>query len=290
MSPINLQRVNEDQAREWLEGVRWPHGPICPHCSKKDVVRLAGGRPGLLRCKDCRKQFSVTVGTVLERSHVPLALWVKAIHLMCASKKGVSALQLQRMLGTTYRTAWFMEHRIRLMMTPKEPPRRMRGTVEIDETWIGGKAANAHRAAGIPEKTPVLALVQRGGRAVAYPIKGVRSLHVLSALAQNVTPKTRVMSDDGRPNMVIGSHFKHGTVNHSAKEYVRGKVHTNSVESYFALLKRGVMGTFHHISRDHLHRYCNEFSFRWDTRKLTDAERTRIAAGMMEGKRLLYQG
>lgn len=290
-----------DAAREWFEQLRWPNGPVCPHCGNSGrVYRLPAGKTGrqVLKCASCRKQFSVTVGTIFEDSHIPLHKWLMAFHLYCSSKKGMSAHQLHRTLKVTYKSAWFMARRIRYCMEQSPLREKLHGIVEADESYVGGKERNKHRAKRNPKnlggkgKAPIIALVQRGGK--------VRSLHaditlknLRSALTENVTSESRFMTDSHNLYGFVTSPFaSHETVDHTKDEYVRGDVHTNTVESVFAIFKRGVYGTFHHVSKEHLHRYLAEFDFRYNTRArlgVNDDERADIALRQSEGKRLTYR-
>ncbi len=305
---------SEPVARQWLEAIRWPDGPVCPHCGSvsKDHYKLEGDahRDGLYKCKDCREQFTVTVGTVFERSKIKLNVWLQAMHLMCSSKKGISSKQLERLLGVTYQTAWFMSHRIREAMKSSGGMFNTGGgTVEADATYVGGKEKNRHRSKRNPQniggvgKQCVFALVERKG--------GVRSFHIPSVNAKNLKPiiteqlnaKTRLMTDGERPLRVVAPWVaSHETVNHEAGEYVRGDVHTNTVEGYFSILKRGIIGTFHHVSAQHLLRYTTEFDFRynhretrikiagkWEKAGFSDFERTAAVAKAIGGKRLTYR-
>ena len=312
--------LTEEEARETLERIRWPKGPVCPDCgavgdTAKKLGRGKKGshRAGLYECHACKrtevaengkrkvlvKQFTVTVGTIFEDSHIPLRKWLMAFALICSAKKGISALQLQRELEFgSYRTAWFMAMRIREAMKREPLAGLLGGTVEVDETYVGGKArpqasaskANAKRGRGT-KKTPVVALVERDGRVRARKIERVDAATLKGAVRENVDRKARLMTDEFRSYHGLGKEFAggHEVVRHSAGEYARGDAHTNTVESFFALLKRGVVGSFHHISKEHLDRYCDEFSFRWDFRRITDAERTQIAIERAEGRRLFYK-
>jgi transposase-like protein len=300
MASIDVGRLTEDEARKILEDIRWPDGIECPHCKSKDIVRVNGKaervRDGLLRCKNCRKQFTVTVGTVMQGSHIALRQWVQAFYSMCSHKKGVSSLQLQRNLGLhSYRSAWHLTHRIRSAMREAPLARLLRGIVEVDETYIGGKPRKGNgehnkRGRGT-KKAPVMAMVERGGRIITKPVKNVTAKTLKSAIREAVDSESKIITDDFRSYIGIGNDFKggHGVVNHGLGQYVNGDISTNTAESFFALLKRGVNGTFHHISKKHLRRYCNEFSFRWDNRKVTDGERTENAINGFVGKRLMLK-
>ena len=287
---------NDNAARKHLESLLWPDGPNCPRCGVMGdrITKLKGKstRPGVHKCKDCRKPFTVTVGTVMERSKIPLCKWVLAAQLMASSKKGMSALQLHRMIGTTYETAWFLFHRLReCAMDPKRGPiGGANKVVEADETYVGGKAKN--KAFGPPpKKHAVFSLIERDGEVRSFHVANVNSKTLRPILVKNASRKSYLMTDDSPVYPKVGDEFAgHGTVNHSAKEYVRGGFwYTNTVESYFALLKRGVYGTFHNISEAHLHRYLAEFDFRHNARKMSDAERGDELLKGAKGKRLYYQ-
>ncbi len=295
MATIDVARLTEDEARAILENIRWPSGPVCPHCESRDVTRITAKsqtiRDGLLQCNACRQQFTVTVGTVMHRSHITLRQWVQAFHSMCSHKKGVSALQLQRNLGLhSYKSAWHLAHRIRFAMREDPLASLLKGTVEVDETYVGGKGPGK-RGRSTERKTPVVALVERGGRVRTKVTLDVSAKNLRGVLRQGISPKATVMTDEFTSyGKWVGREFAgHQTVNHRTKEYVRGEAHVNNCESFFALLKRGVHGTFHHVSRKHLGRYCDEFGFRWDHRKVTDGERAVAAIRGASGKRLVYQ-
>jgi transposase-like protein len=296
MAAIDVGRLTEDGARAILENIRWPDGPVCPHCGSQDATRIESKsknvRDGLLQCNACRRQFTVTVGTVMHRSHITLRQWVQAFYSMCSHKKGVSALQLQRNLGLhTYKSAWHLAHRIRYAMREDPFANLLNGTVEVDETYVGGKG-HGKRGRSTEKKTPVVALVERGGRVRTKVTLDVSAKNLRSVLRKDISPKATVMTDEFTSyGKWLGREFAgHQTVNHRDKEYVKGEAHVNNCESFFALFKRGVHGTFHHISRRHLNRYCDEFGFRWDHRKATDGERTVAAIRQASGKRLVYQG
>jgi transposase-like protein len=281
-------------ARKHLEALRWPEGPECPHCESMDCTRLEGKkhRDGLIQCNNCREQFTVTVGTVFERSKIALNKWLLCNHLLCASKKGMSALQISRMLGVTYKTAWFMCHRLRAAMTdvdsgPLGGPGKV---VESDEAFVGGSKAKRLSGKTAPMKK-VVALVERGGRARSFHVANIHANNVRAALVTNIDRRSTLMTDDARFYWAIGREFaKHGSVLHSNKEFSRGDGHhSNTAENFFSILKRGVIGTYHHWSEAHIHRYLAEFDFRYSTKDISDRERADIALKGISGKRLTYR-
>jgi transposase-like protein len=289
---------DHDAAREYLESIRWANGVICPHCGVIDkFYKLLGDahRPGLYKCAECRKQFSVTVGTVFEDSKIKLHIWLQACHLMSASKKGVSSKQLERMLGVTYKTAWFMSHRIREAMNVA-PVGRLGGdggAVEVDETYWGNVGKQKPGARGGDHKMKIVSLVDReSGEKRSIHVPEVTSKTLKPILIAHVSRDARLMTDDSKVYAKIGGRFvAHQTVNHSEKEYARGDVTTNTVEGSFGLLKRGLNGTFHSVSEQHLQRYCHEFDFRWNYRIKTgynDVQRTHAILSNIAGKRLTY--
>ena len=300
MSAIHTEaRFNDDNAaREHLESIRWPNGPVCPHCGGVERNSRLNGkahRSGLLFCGDCRTQFSVTVGTVIERSKVALHKWVYATHLMCASKKGISAKQLERMLGVTYKTAWFMCHRIREAMTnegggllggPATP-------VEVDETYWGNVGKHAPGARGGDHKMKIVSLVERNGEKRSFHVANVNAETLRPILLKQVSVRSHLMTDEAGVYKPLGKMFsKHSSVNHGAKEYARGDMTTNIVESSFPILKRGLYGTFLNVSEQHLQRYAHEFDFRWNTRVAlgsSDTQRAEAALKEISGKRLTYR-
>jgi transposase-like protein len=290
---------DDDAAREHLESLLWPQGPHCPRCGVMGdrITKLQGTstRPGVYKCKDCRKPFSVTVGTVMERSHIPLSKWVLAAQLMASSKKSMSAHQLHRMMGISYEAAWFLFHRLREGANdvggssgPLGGPNRV---VEADESYIGGKARN--KAFGPPpKKMAVFTLVERDGRSHSRHVADVTSKTLREAIVTRASRKSYLMTDEAPVYEKLGREFAgHGTVNHSADGYVRtgGFHHTNTVEGFFALLKRAVYGQFHHVSEAHLHRYLAEADFKWNTRFEADADRAAELLRGAKGKRLLYR-
>jgi transposase-like protein len=305
MNLSEISRLSEDQAREYFEQVRWPNGQTCPHCGSVESKKLEGKahRAGLYKCSGCSGQFTATVNTIMEDSHLPIRTWLMAFSILCSAKKGISALQLQRQLGLgSYRSAWHLAHRIRHAME-REPLKGLLGaeggTVEADETWVGGKPRKSprkrqrgeSRERPVPTKTRVVGLVERGGRARAHVVPDLTAPTLKAAVRAQVDASARLMTDENLAYFGLGSEFAggHETVNHSAGEYARGDATTNTVEGFFGLFKRGVMGSFHHISEKHMDRYLNEFSFRWDLRKVTDGERTVEAIRAAEGKRLMYR-
>jgi transposase-like protein len=251
--------------------------------------------PGWYHCKECREKFTVRVGTLYERSHIPLHKWLLATHLLTSSKKGMSAHQLHRMLGVTYKTAWFMAHRIREAMKPAADAGPMGGenkVVEVDETYVGGKAKNRAFAKEPPKKHAVVSLVEREGKVKSFHVANVTGETLRPILVAHASHKSHLMTDEAAVYPKVGEEFAgHSAVNHSADEYVRlgGFVHTNTAENFFSIFKRGIYGVYHHVSEAHLHRYAAEFDFRYNNRKITDAERAAIALKGIEGKRLTYR-
>jgi transposase-like protein len=294
-------KAKNDEARELLESLRWADGVVCPRCDSKDVVKVEANRDkeirkGLYRCKECRRnkrsnQFTVTVGTIFEDSHIDLDIWLQAITLLCSSKKGMSAHQLHRQLGVTYKTAWFMAHRIRYAMFQSPfSAKLLTGTVEADETWIGGKSRRLGHQTGLENKTPVVSLVQRNGEVRSFIVPTVSAKTLKDVLLENINPSSHLMTDELSAYRKIGKNFSsHDTVTHKNFEYVRGDAYTNTVEGFFSLLKRGINGVYHHVSKEHLHRYLAEFDFRYNHRKVEDHDRTISAIAGFTGKRLKYR-
>ena len=295
-----------DKARDYLEALRWPHGPVCPHCGsisgKHLTLKGKQYRPGLYKCSYCYEQFTVTVGTVFERSKIALNVWLQAVHLMCASKKGISAKQLERMLGVSYKTAWFMSHRIREAMTPGSFDGLLGGgggAVEVDETYFGRKTDDKDQPikkprGGAKHMNAIVSLVDRvKGEKRTFHVPAVNGANLRAVINSQVSRNTHLMTDESRLYTITGrGYMAHGVVNHSRDEYARGEVTTNTVESSFSLLKRGLNGTFHSVSEKHLQRYCNEFDFRWNTRQsqgFNDVDRQQAALKGITGKRLTYR-
>ena len=285
-----------DAARKELETLLWPNGPVCPKCGETErVTRLAGKttRPGLVMCNACRKPFTVTVGTIFEDSKIPLNKWLLGFRLMAGSKKGISAHQLHRSLGITYKSAWFMAHRIREAMTADgdSPLGGPNTVVEADETFVGGKQRSRAFRATSPKKA-VVALVERDGRARSFHVANVNAKTLRPLIVTNVDRASHLMTDESMVYTRVGREFAgHSTVVHSKNEYVRtgGFTHSNTAENFFSIFKRGIIGTYHHMSEAHLARYCAEFDFRYNTRKISDAERTDEALKGITGKRLTYR-
>lgn len=305
-SKLGAHFTDEDKAREYMEFLRWGNsGPVCPHCGGTDPYRLtpkpgSSTRKGVLKCKACRKQFTVTVGTVFEDSHVKLTKWLQAIYLLSSSKKGISAHQLHRMLGVTYRAAWFMNHRLRWAMT-QGPLMKLAGVVEIDEGYIGGKrkGGKGRRPADGGRKAAVAVLVERGGSVRAMPMERIDGRSMEREIRKYVEPGSKLMTDETNIYSSIRvkgqqriAGMERQTVNHGSGEFVRGDVYTNTAEGFISLLKRGIVGTFHHVGKGHLGKYVSEFEFRYNHRvKLgyNDAQRAQALVQHAEGKRLTYK-
>lgn len=293
---------DENKARTLLESLRWPNGPVCPHCKNqtdKPIYKLepqstskSPGRKGLYKCGACRKQFTVLVNTIFSDSHIPIAKWLMAYFILCSSKKSISAHQMHRMLGVTYKTAWFLCHRIRYAMGHNPNAPKLSGTVEVDETFVGGKG---EKKTSHLRKTPVVALVERGGNMRTAVVSNVTQKNLGRVLNEMVSKEAIMHTDEhGAYRNPLKLWKAHHTVVHSKYEYSRQlpdgtKAGINSCESFFALLKRGVHGSWHHVSREHLPKYAGEFEFRWNHRDITDGERMVKAVEGTEGKRLTYR-
>ena len=310
-SALNLSQLakyfsDEDAARELLEQMRWgKSGAVCPHCGGMEPYKLTPkvtskkpGRKGLYKCKQCRKQFTVTVKTVFEDSRIPISKWLMALHLLASSKKGISAHQLHRNLGISYKAAWFMAHRLRYAMS-EGPLEMMVGTIEADETYVGGRRkrvkGETHKEAQAKKfdnKVPVVALVNRDTgkvRATVMPRVTRENLH--EYIGSNVNMKqSRLYTDEAPHYEHTGRRFfSHEQVKHSEGEYARGTMHTNTVEGFFGILKRGITGVYHHVGKGHLNKYVDEFSFRYNSRNTTDGRRAEMIAQGAAGKRLTYK-
>jgi transposase-like protein len=311
-----LGRLTESQARKMLERIRWPDGrPICPHCGtigeakrmESDEGSKTQLREGVLNCRACRKPFTVTVGTIFEGSHIPLAKWLLGFYLFASSKKGISALQLQRQLALgSYRTAWHMAHRIRHAMQNDPNPGKLSGIVEADETFVGGKIRNprrrfakkiadVQRASQIEwrdKRVPVAVLVSRDGQARARVMYKITSDNLRAFLKANVdASRSALHTDEHWGYEAPGREFAggHHAVNHKRGEYARGSVHSNTAESFNGLFKRSIQGAWHHVSAAHIQRYLDEQCFRWSHRKINDGERTVAALDRVGGVRLYYR-
>lgn len=293
---------NETAAYAWVEARLWPDGPVCPHCGGVDRISKMQGkstRVGVYKCYQCRKQFTVKVGTIFEDSHVPMRIWLQAIFLLCSSKKGISSNQLSRTLGVTLKTAWFMSHRVReaMRVTGMTPMGGAGETVESDETFIGRIEGQKKRRTGWGHKNAVLTLVQRGGSARSFHLEGLGAGDIYSIVRQNVDPKTAMMTDEATHYIDLSERFaSHDTVKHADDEYVRYEggrmIGTNTVEGYYSIFKRGMKGVYQHCKEKHLHRYLAEFDFRYSNRirlGVDDVERTALAVKGSAGKRLTYR-
>ena len=290
---------DEKAAFAYVEARVWPEGPVCPHCGGVERIGLMGGkstRAGLYKCYQCRKPFTVRIGTIFEGSHVPLNIWLQAMYLIAGSKKGISSNQLHRTLGVTLKTAWFMAHRIREAMqsTVGGPLGGLGATVEADETFIGREPDSKAKGGGYFHKMKVLALVERGsGQVRSYVLDTVRLTEISPIVRGNVQKLSKLMTDDAKHYQTIGRYFyRHEVVNHTALEFGRGKAHTNTVEGYFSIFKRGMKGVYQHCQKKHLHRYLAEFDFRYSNRVAlgyNDGDRADIMLKGIVGKRLTYQ-
>jgi transposase-like protein len=291
--------ATDEIARQHLESIRWADGIVCPKCgctAQRQFSTIAANpakkvRAGLRWCAECKSQFTVTIGTIFEDSHIPLRKWLIAFYMICSSKKGISSLQLQRNLALgSYRSALFMAHRIRFALKSDVFAEKMSGTIEVDETFLKSQAGDG-RKTGV--KVPVVAMVQRGGPVRSQVMPTVNGANLKQSIRDNVQICSEVHTDASRAYDDLGPKFEHKTVKHAAGEYSRHEgenvVTTASVESYFSLLKRGVIGTFHHLSVQHLPLYLAEFDHRHNCRKMTDGERTDCGLKMVEGKRLIYK-
>ena len=304
MSVLSQPQFHDEEAAfAWLEKTLWGDTPVCPHCGCMGRIGKIKANPekrvrlGLWKCGDCKKQFTVKVGTVFEHARMPLHKMLQAVHLMCSSKKGISAHQLHRILEVQYKTAWFLAHRIREAMRSGElaPMGGGGGTVEIDETFIGRLEGQPKKRHGgtTTFKNTVFALVERGGQSRMFHVEGTTKSELQRIIRANVSAEAKIMTDEGRWYQGLEAHFaSHEVINHSRKEYGRGHITTNTVEGYFSIFKRGMKGVYQHCKERHLHRYLAEFEFRYNAREavgVNDQMRTHRAALGIKGKRLLYR-
>ena len=281
-----------DKARVWLEAHLWPDGPICPQCGTVGNATALATRQGWHQCnaKECRSQFTVTVGTLFERSHIPLNKWLMVAFLICASKKGISTHQLHRMIGVSYKSTWFMMHRLREAMREGKFPGPLGGKgkiVEADETYVGGRY-DKRRKRETHEKTCVMGVIQRGGQVRAQKIRSRGARAIAEFVKASVEPGAKLMTDQYAGYKNVGRLYEHSTVNHSHLEYVAGLTHTNSIENFWSLFKRGLVGSFHQISEKHLDRYLNEFCFRFNARNDHDLFGVTVK-NLLAGKALPYE-
>jgi len=299
MSVLSRPYFHDEQAAyDKLESLLWPDGPICPHCGgMKRVYELKGAshRIGLKKCGHCRKQFTVKVGTVFESSHVPLYKWLQACYLMASSKKGISSNQLARTLEVTVKTAWFMSHRIREAMREGalDPMGGIGKVVEVDETFIGNdrtkKPHGEKKGRGYAHKYKVLTLVERGGKARSMVVDDLKAKTIVPILRERIAEETQIITDEAGQYRYLHRDFPHDFVRHGQGEWGRGPIHTNTIEGFFSIFKRGMKGVYQHASKRHLPRYLAEFDFRYNRRESEDWERADAMLMGIVGKRLTYQ-
>ena len=283
---------NEQDCRDYLEKIRWNGKPKCPHCTHDKVYKFKAGK--LWKCAKCRKQFTVKVGTIFEESNISLRKWFMAIYIISAHKKGIASIQLAKDLKVTQKTAWFMNHRIRYAMTTKSFLLGLENVVEADETYMGGKDKNRHKnkrlaGTGTANKIPVFGMVERKGNVTAVPVIKADTGTLTDIIRKNLDKKAVLMTDDHGAYRKIHREFEHLVVNHTQGEYGVGMIHTNTIENFWSLLKRGIIGIYHQVSPQHLHRYCDEFSFRYNVRDSPDGVKFIHTLSRTKGKRLMYK-
>ena len=279
---------DEQSCREYLAQARWNGKPVCPHCKHSDkIYRINDGK--LYRCSKCMKQFTVRIGSIFEDSALPLQKWFMAIYILTAHRKGISSCQLARDVEVTQKTAWHMLHRIRYAITNKSFNKPLTGIIEIDETFVGGKASGMGGGYTQPNKTAVFGMLQRQGEVRAQPVSRVCGDVLKPIIRQNISPDATIMSDEFSGYRTLKKEFKrHEVVRHVRKEYARGEVSTNNIEAFWSLMKRGIFGTYHWTSKKHLHRYTDEFTYRYNSRKITDIQRFHLFFQFCSG-RLTYR-
>ncbi len=284
---------NEKAAFAYVEGIVWKDGKTCPHCGNAAKFYELKARVGLNKCGECKKEFTVRIGTIFEDSKIPLHKWLQAIFLLSSSKKGISSHQIHRTLQITYKSAWFLTHRIREIMKPCGNVDMMGGEgkiIEADETFLGNKGKQRKGARGYEHKEKVFSLVERGGKVRSQHVQFVNTKTLVPILKQNVAQETTIMTDDAGQYSFLNRDFKeHKVIAHSRKEYVVGHIHTNTIEGFFSIFKRGMKGVYQHCNSNHLKRYLCEFDFRYNTKENTDSERADLALAGVRGKRLTYR-
>ena len=296
LTDLTKQLPTEIECIKLLAEIRWGEKPVCVHCgSVRKIYIIANGK--LFKCADCRKPFSVRIGSIFEDSAIPLQKWFIAVYLLMAHKKGISSVQLGKDIGVTQKTAWFMLHRIRYAVRTKSFEKKLKGTIEADETFVGGEEKNKHfdkkspkaRRGGTTGKTPVFGIAQRNGIVAAQTVEQVNKKTLDGILKSQVDPDATIMTDDWKGYKDLDVDFLHHySVNHSKKEYVRGRVHTNRIESFWALLKRGIFGIYHQVSKKHLDKYVDEFEFRFNSKDIDDNKRFALMLDSCSG-RLMYK-
>jgi transposase-like protein len=285
--------TDETVCREYMEKIYFPKGkPVCPFCQYDEKIwRIEGGKR--YKCKQCLKKFSITVGTIYENSNIPMSTWFGAMYLVTSHKKGISSIQLGKDLGVTQKTAWFMLHRIREMLKDKSPD-RLKNTIEVDESFIGGKEKNKHKSkrtettGRVNIKTPVLGIVEREGKVHVEKLQSVSIEEMYPIIESKIEQGAQVVTDDAPAYNRLEMKFNHFVINHSEGVYAKGKIHTNTIEGFWSHLKRGIIGIYHQVSYKHLNKYCGEFAFRYNTRKLSEATRFDLSLAQSVGRRLKY--